>query len=77
MATSGDEFDLAWLSIRALRAFGLARNVALPSPVLAAKFKSKGPQLASAAASRPDTDVSLAPEIKSAGSDNPAATARL
>ena len=70
------ELDLAWLSIRALRGLGLARNVALPSPTLAAKFNADGPQLASVATSRPDTDVSLAPEIKSAGADNPVATGR-
>ena len=69
------ELDLAWLSIRALRGLGLARNVALPSPTLAARFKADGPQLASAG-SKPDKEVSLAPEIKSTASDNPVAIGR-
>jgi stearoyl-CoA desaturase (delta-9 desaturase) len=32
------EFDPTWLAIRSLMLLGLAKNVALPSPVLAAKF---------------------------------------
>jgi stearoyl-CoA desaturase (delta-9 desaturase) len=32
------EFDLAWLSICLLKALGLAKDVALPSPTLAARF---------------------------------------
>jgi fatty-acid desaturase len=41
------EFDAAWMTIRALMLLGLATNVSLPSPNLAANFKSRG-------ASRPD-----------------------
>ena len=40
------EFDLTWLTIRLLMVLGLAKNVALPSPMLAAKFNSAGPRLA-------------------------------
>jgi fatty-acid desaturase len=69
------EVDLTWLAIRLLMLLGLAKNVALPSPILAAKFNTGGPQLA--AASGPDTEVSLAPEIKPAGADNPVAAGRL
>jgi stearoyl-CoA desaturase (delta-9 desaturase) len=36
------EVDLAWLSIRLLVRLGLAKNVALPSPILAAKFEARG-----------------------------------
>jgi stearoyl-CoA desaturase (delta-9 desaturase) len=36
------EFDLAWLMIRFLMRLGLATNVCLPSPNLAATFKSQG-----------------------------------
>jgi fatty-acid desaturase len=35
------EFDPTWLAIRLLMLLGLAKNVALPSPALAAKFPSK------------------------------------
>ncbi len=35
------EPDLAWLTIRALMAFGLATNVAVPSPHLAAALKAR------------------------------------
>ena len=38
------EFDLTWLVIRLLMTLGLAKNVAIPSPVLAAKFNSSGHQ---------------------------------
>jgi stearoyl-CoA desaturase (delta-9 desaturase) len=40
------ELDLAWLSIRLLAALGLAKNVALPSPTLAARYarSAHGPQ---------------------------------
>ena len=38
------EFDLSWLVIRLLMALGLATNVALPSPILAAKFNTPGVQ---------------------------------
>jgi fatty-acid desaturase len=34
------EFDPTWLAIRSLMLLGLAKNVALPSPVLAAKFST-------------------------------------
>ena len=34
------EFDLTWLVIRLLMILGLAKNVAIPSPALAAKFTS-------------------------------------
>ena len=40
------EIDLTWLAIRLLMLLGLAKNVALPSPILAAKFNSAGPRLA-------------------------------
>jgi stearoyl-CoA desaturase (delta-9 desaturase) len=39
------EFDLTWLVIRLLMACGLATNVALPSPLLAAKFNGEGPDV--------------------------------
>jgi len=45
------EFDLTWLVIRLLMALGLARNVAVPSPTLAAKSNCTEPRLAS---SQPD-----------------------
>ncbi len=38
------EFDATWLAIRLLMLLGLAKNVALPSPVLAAKFNPSGQQ---------------------------------
>jgi fatty-acid desaturase len=34
------EFDLTWLVIRVLMLLGLAKNVALPSPTLAAKYNA-------------------------------------
>ncbi len=34
------EIDLTWLAIRLLMLLGLAKNVALPSPILAAKFNT-------------------------------------
>jgi stearoyl-CoA desaturase (delta-9 desaturase) len=37
------ELDASWLTIRLLMALGLAKNVALPSPVLAAKAGAKLP----------------------------------
>ena len=40
------EIDLTWLAIRLLMVLGLAKNVAVPSPILAAKFNSDGPRLA-------------------------------
>lgn len=36
------EFDLTWLTIRLLMILGLAKNVATPSPILAAKFNFAG-----------------------------------
>jgi fatty-acid desaturase len=36
------EFDLTWIVIRALMAMGLAKNVLLPSPILASKFATPG-----------------------------------
>jgi len=39
------EIDLSWLFIRSLMALGLAKDVAVPSPILAAKFKARSPQL--------------------------------
>ena len=33
------EIDLTWMVIRLLMLLGLAKNVAMPSPILAAKFK--------------------------------------
>ncbi len=57
------EIDLSWLTIRAMMTLGLARDVVLPSPVLAAKFAA-GPQLVPGA--EPDVgyegDVLIAPE---------------
>jgi fatty-acid desaturase len=35
------EFDLTWMMIRFLMLVGLAKNVALPSPALAMKYKSR------------------------------------
>ena len=56
------EIDLSWLTIRAMMAVGLARDVVLPSATLAASFKTTGPQLAPAARDeRYDNDVPLAP----------------
>jgi fatty-acid desaturase len=40
------EIDPTWSFIRLLMALGLAKDVALPSPVLAAKFNSGAPRLA-------------------------------
>lgn len=37
------ELDASWLTIRLLMALGLAKNVAMPSPVLAAKVGTKRP----------------------------------
>ncbi len=39
------EIDLSWLFIRSLMALGLAKDVAVPSPILAAKFNARSPQL--------------------------------
>ena len=47
------EIDLTWLAIRLLMVLGLAKNVAVPSPILAAKFNSDGPQLAPVSRSYP------------------------
>jgi fatty-acid desaturase len=59
------EIDLTWLAIRLLMALGLAKNVALPSPILAAKFNVTGPQLAPDTVAEPEAegDVSLAPAL--------------
>jgi fatty-acid desaturase len=40
------EIDLTWMVIRLLMLLGLARNVAVPSPTLAAKFNASGQRLA-------------------------------
>ena len=55
------EIDLTWLAIRLLMVLGLAKNVAVPSPILAAKFNSDGPRLAPGEPAASDNDVSLAP----------------
>jgi fatty-acid desaturase len=39
------EFDLTWLFIRLLMALGLAKNVAVPSPNLTAKFNDRDPRI--------------------------------
>lgn len=39
------ELDVTWLMIRLLMALGLAKNVALPSPNLAAKFNAGDPRV--------------------------------
>jgi stearoyl-CoA desaturase (delta-9 desaturase) len=39
------EFDLSWLTIRLMMMLGLARNVTMPSPILAAKFNAAGPRV--------------------------------
>ena len=69
------EIDLTWLAIRLLMALGLAKNVALPSPILSAKFNgpSRG-QIRSR--SRPEQPT----DWRSAGSDpafDPGAQGRL
>jgi fatty-acid desaturase len=38
------ELDLSWLFIRFLMALGLAKNVAVPSPILATKFNARSPR---------------------------------
>ena len=45
---TSSEFDLAWQSIRWLAALGLATDIRLPSPQLAAHFKSRNAVLADA-----------------------------
>ena len=44
------EIDLTWMVVRLLVLLGLARNVAMPSAALAAKFKATAPRLAPAGA---------------------------
>ena len=39
------EIDVTWLLIRLLMLLGLAKNVALPSPILAQKFNGSAPQI--------------------------------
>lgn len=55
------ELDLSWLTIRLLMALGLAKNVVLPSPAIAARFAAGGPQAAPEASV--DDDFSLAPDL--------------
>jgi stearoyl-CoA desaturase (delta-9 desaturase) len=64
------EFDLAWLSIRLLKALGLAKDIALPSPVLAAKFSgTRQPRVPVEASACADASgASLAPDLEPADS---------
>ena len=56
------EIDLTWLTIRALMLLGLAKDVALPSPVLARKYSELATQLSPGAPlTVPDLEISLAP----------------
>ena len=55
------EIDLTWLTIRALMLLGLAKNVALPSPVLAQKYDNLATQLAPGGTIPAESDISLAP----------------
>ena len=66
------ELDLTWLTIRLLMLLGLAKNVALPSPILADKFNAAGPRSASGSATPAisDREVSLAPTLQSIHSEN-------
>jgi stearoyl-CoA desaturase (delta-9 desaturase) len=64
------EIDVTWMLIRLLMGLGLARNVALPSPILAAKFNGPGAQPAPrpvpparAAEVVSDSDIALAPAL--------------
>jgi sn-1 stearoyl-lipid 9-desaturase len=70
------EIDLTWLAIRLLMVLGLAKNVAVPSPILAAKFNSDGPRLAPGQPVLSDSDVSLAPILAPVHSEDPAPTAQ-
>lgn len=55
------EFDLSWLTIRLLMLCGLATDVALPSPVLAAKLNGASPQPADEFDSFERNEVRLVP----------------
>jgi fatty-acid desaturase len=72
------EFDLTWLAIRLLMLLGLAKNVALPSPILAAKFDAAAPKLAvdDATEFKSDNDVLLAPALEPSRSRNAVSTER-
>ena len=75
------EIDLSWLTIRAMMALGLARDVVLPSPVLAAKFAA-GPELVPGDEpslihdSGHEGEVLIAPEAVPTPAPAPAATVR-
>jgi fatty-acid desaturase len=59
------EIDLTWLAIRLLMLLGLAKNVALPSPILAAKFNGPAPKPAGGITDEPEYDsgAALAPGL--------------
>jgi fatty-acid desaturase len=57
------ELDVTWLIIRLLMALGLAKNVAVPSTILVAKFNSPGPQLAPIKASAYDNPAPREPDL--------------
>lgn len=59
------EFDLTWLVIRFLMLFGLAREVAMPSPILAEKFNGARRQPAATAVKAFDAGLNSTPRMES------------